>query len=119
VKPGNDNRFVRDARKVTVANRTTVKTSGISGLFRKIREIPETEVIYADQIIRKLDRLISDEERHMRLVSDALGTIKATMTIYPENALPPTAIPLFKSKLQLFLPLEQVVDNQASYEVGL
>jgi len=32
--------------------------------------------------------------------------------------LPPIAIPPVRSKLQSFSPLEQVVDNQASYAVG-
>ncbi len=65
----------KEARKVAIANKTTVKKGGISSMFQKARNIPESEVIHADQIISKLDRLISDEERHIRVVSDSIATI--------------------------------------------
>ncbi len=67
----------KEARKVAIANKTTFKTGGISSMFQKVRSIPESEVIHADQIISRLDRLILDEGRHMRIVEDSLGTVKS------------------------------------------
>ena len=67
-----------EARKVANANKTTIKTGGIFNMFR-LREIQESEIIPLDFIISRLDRLITDENRHMRIVVDSLATFKSLL----------------------------------------
>ena len=67
-----------EARKVANANKTTIKTGGIFNKFR-LREIQESEIIPLDFIISRLDRLITDENRHMRIVVDSIATVKSLL----------------------------------------
>ena len=73
-------KIVRDlyteARKIAIANKTTVKVGGVFNLFRT-KDISERDIIPFEQIIRNLDRLILDETRHIRIVEDSMATHKA------------------------------------------
>ena len=65
-----------EARKIAMANKTTVKVGGVFNVFRT-KDISERDIIPFEQIIRNLDRLILDETRHIRIVEDSMATHKA------------------------------------------
>ena len=68
-----------EARKIAMANKTTVKVGGIFNIFRG-KDMSEEDVVSYEQVIHDLDRLISDETRHIRVVEDSLATHKALMS---------------------------------------
>jgi len=68
-----------EARKITMANKTTVKVGGVFNLFRA-KDISEKDIISFEQIIRNLERLVLDETRHIRIVEDAIATYKALLS---------------------------------------
>ena len=76
-------KIVRDlyteARKIAIANKTTVKVGGVFNLFRA-KDISEEDIIPFEQIISNLDRLILDEMRHIKIVEDSIATHKALMS---------------------------------------
>jgi len=65
-----------EAKKITMANKITVKVGGVFNIFRT-KDISEKDIVPCEQIIKDLDRLIWDEERHIRVVEDSVATFKA------------------------------------------
>ena len=68
-----------EARKIAIANKTTVKIGGIFNLFRT-KDISEKDIIPFEQVIRNLDRLVLDEMRHIKIVEDSIATHKALVS---------------------------------------
>jgi len=66
----------QEARKIAVANKIAAKPGGFFSRLRGI-DISEHNIVLFDKLINDLDRLISDEERHMRIVEDSIATFKA------------------------------------------
>jgi len=67
-----------EARKTAMANKATVKDGEVFNVF-KTKDISERDIIPFEQIIRNLDRLISDETQHIRIVEDSMATHKALL----------------------------------------
>ena len=68
-----------EAKKIAIANKITVKVGGGFSLFRRT-DISEKDVVPFEQIISDLDRLIVDEERHIKIVEDSIATFKTLMS---------------------------------------
>ena len=68
-----------EAKKITMANKITVKVGGVFNIFRT-KDISEKDIVSCEQIIKDLDRLIWDEERHIRVVEDSVATFKALVS---------------------------------------
>lgn len=68
-----------EARKIAIANKTTVKVGGIFNLFRT-KDIAEKDIIPFEQVIRNLDRLVLDEMHHIKIVEDSIATHKALVS---------------------------------------
>jgi hypothetical protein len=66
----------KQARKVAMNNRRTVKAGGFFDRLRG-RDISEMNIVPYRQLINHLDGLITDEERHARVLEDAIATFKA------------------------------------------
>ncbi|MFC1954479.1 hypothetical protein ACFLVZ_01485 [Chloroflexota bacterium] len=64
-----------EAREVAKANKNTIKVGGIINKLKGI-DISDLNIVYYDRIIGGLERLILDEERHIRVVEDSLATCK-------------------------------------------
>lgn len=67
--------FYIEARKIAAVNKATYKSGGFFSAFTQ-RNKPEEIIIRYDLLIRDIDRLILDEERHIRIVEDLLVTCK-------------------------------------------
>lgn len=68
--------FYIEVRKIAAANKATRKSGGFFKTFTQ-RNQPEENIIQYGLLIRDIDRLIMDEERHIRIVEDSVATIKA------------------------------------------
>lgn len=68
----------KEAGKIAMNNRIAVKVGGFFNRLRGI-DISEQNIIPLEQLTNDLDRLISDEERHIRIVEDSIATFKALM----------------------------------------
>ncbi len=71
--------FYIEARKIAAVNKVTRKSGGFFSAFTQ-RNIPEENIVQYDLLIRDIDRLILDEERHIRIVEDSLVTIKSLLS---------------------------------------
>ncbi|MFC2005048.1 hypothetical protein ACFLUY_02365 [Chloroflexota bacterium] len=65
----------KEARKIAIANKTTAKVGGFFSRLKGI-DISEHNIVLFDKLINDLDRLISDEERHIRVVEDSTATCR-------------------------------------------
>ncbi|MFC2005604.1 hypothetical protein ACFLVG_01415 [Chloroflexota bacterium] len=66
----------KEARQIARKNKITVKVGGfLDRLMGK--DISGQNFVSFEQIINDLDRLISDEERHIRVVKDSMATCSA------------------------------------------
>jgi len=68
-----------EAKKIAMANKITVKLGGVFNIFRT-KDILEKDIVPFEQIINDLDRLVSDEERHIRVAEDSIATFKALVS---------------------------------------
>lgn len=66
----------KEAKKVAMNSRTTIKVGGFWDRLKGI-DISERNIISYQQLVNDLDRLILDEERHIRLAKDSIATFKA------------------------------------------
>lgn len=66
----------REAKKVVMNNKTTVRGREFFGKFVRIRSGVDEDVVPADELINTLDRLILDEQRHARIVIDSIATLR-------------------------------------------
>lgn len=69
----------RDAKKVVMNNRTTIRGREFFGRTFRVKSGIDEDVITADEIIYTLDHLIMDEERHARIVKDSIATLNMLM----------------------------------------
>ena len=70
----------KEARLVATKNKKVVETEDFFGkLIIMVKGLPE-DVINVDDIITMLDRVIIDEGRHIRLVTDSLATLNMLMS---------------------------------------
>lgn len=71
--------FYKEARKIAVVNKATYKSGGFFSMFKQ-RNTSEENIVHYDLLIRDIDRLILDEERHIRMVEDSLVTVKSLLS---------------------------------------
>ncbi len=72
--------FYKEARKIAAVNRATRKTGGFFSTFKQYKKnLPDENLVYYNLLIKDIDRLILDEERHIRIVEDSLATVKSLL----------------------------------------
>jgi len=64
----------QDARRIALNNKTKVKGRDFFGKLIRVRDSVAEDVITADEVISILDRIILDEERHVRIAEDSVAT---------------------------------------------
>jgi rubrerythrin len=62
-----------EAKKIAEKNQTKAKTGGF---LNKLLDKVETSPVNADEVIRTIDRIIMDEQRHIRLCEDSIATLE-------------------------------------------
>jgi len=67
----------REAKKVALNNKHLVKGREFFGRTFRVRSGVSEDLVSVDEITAVFDRLIMDEERHARVVTDSLATFKA------------------------------------------
>ena len=76
-KEKNVHKIFADAKKVTMDNKVQADGREFFGKFIKMTDGISEDVITADEIINTLDRLITDEQYHIRIVENSIATLKA------------------------------------------
>jgi len=66
----------KEAKKIATSNKITVKVGGFFNRLKGI-DISELNITPYEQLINDLDRIILDEERHIRIVEDSIAAFKA------------------------------------------
>jgi len=66
----------KEAKKIAMNSKTTIK---VGGFFQRLKgiEVSELNIMPYEQLINDLDRLIFDEERHIKMAQDSIVTFKA------------------------------------------
>ena len=70
----------KEAKNIALKNQQKVKVRGFFGKLLRIKDTEEGEIITTDEVINTLDRLISDETNHARVVEDSIATLNMLMS---------------------------------------
>ena len=71
--------FYKEARLVASRNKETVKGQDFFGRLIRMRNELAEDIVTADEIFGLLDRVIIDENQHIRLVKDSIATLSMLM----------------------------------------